>query len=356
MTDITIIGAGISGMLSAWYLSEAGASVRIFDKQEPGRESSWAGGGIISPLHPWRYPDPVNHLAAWSQTQFPALVEQLHHASGTDPEYIPSGLLIPWVCEAEVADAQAWAARFDADLLLLSPTEMDGIQPGVNARDGFHLYLPKVAQVRNPRFLQALKGALQAKGVEFHCGEEVVDLLVEDGQVRGLRTASKSHHADTVVVCAGAWTSQLLPQARIYPIRGQMLLFQASPDLLKPIVLAADTYLIPRKDGKIVAGSTMEDVGFDKTPTDSARNDIYRRALQVLPALADCPVIHHWAGLRPGCDSGVPTIGPVPGVKGLFVNAGQFRNGVVMGPASARLLADLVIGREPIVGPGAYHL
>ena len=356
VTDVIIAGAGISGMLSAWYLSEAGLKVTLMDQAEPGRESSWAGGGIISPLYPWRYPAAVNHLAKWSQQHFATLVAELQQQTGIDPEYLSSGLLMPSLSEAEYQQAKTWAATYPAKLQELDSPQLNRVQAGLNVPPGHHLFLPEVCQVRNPRLLQALLAALKQRGVAILPHHPVSRPIREAGRVVGVEVNGELHRASTVVLCVGAWTAQLIDGPAIQPVRGQMLLFQADPRLLQRILLTEDTYLIPRRDGKILAGSTMEYVGFDKSTTNNAREDLFQRATQRLPALVNCPVIHHWAGLRPGSTDGIPTISPVPGIEGLFINAGQFRNGVVTSPASARLLSDLVLNKPPILNPSDYQL
>ncbi|MBW6477696.1 MAG: FAD-dependent oxidoreductase [Chromatiales bacterium] len=358
MTDIIIVGGGISGMLSAWYLARAGARVRVLDRQAPGRESSWAGGGIVSPLYPWRYAAPVNRLARWSQQQFPALAGEIAATSGIDPEYLNSGLLMPGLGEGEYRQALQWAGGYGADLQTLSDADLITIQGGLQPPSGQHLWLPAVAQVRNPRLLKSLHEALLQLGVEVLADQPVSELALANGPVQGVVVRGQTLPADKVVLCAGAWTDQIQGHqpTGIYPVRGQMLMFQASDTLLSRIVLAGETYLIPRRDGKIIAGSTMERVGFDKATTSEAREDLFQRAIALLPALADCPVIHHWAGLRPGNESGIPCISAHPGIEGLFINAGQYRNGIVTGPASARLLSDLLLERPPILDPDAYRL
>jgi glycine oxidase len=137
-------------------------------------------------------------------------------------------------------------------------------------------------------------------------------------------------------------------------VKGQMIQYQAPPGLLRHIVLYLDHYLIPRRDGLLLAGSTLEDVGYDKTTTADARQMLMRRAAELVPELGNCEVVRHWAGLRPGVSDGVPFIGPLPGFDGLFINTGHFRNGVVMAPASARLLTDLVLGRASFTDARAY--
>src|SRR5690606_215400 len=115
-------------------------------------------------------------------------------------------------------------------------------------------------------------------------------------------------------------------------------------------------YVIPRADGRVLAGSTLEEAGFDKTTDAAARESLWHSATSIIPALADCEVEHHWAGLRPGSPDGVPFIGQVPGMPGIYVNAGHYRNGLVLAPASTRLLVDEMLGRSPIIDPTPYRL
>jgi glycine oxidase len=166
--------------------------------------------------------------------------------------------------------------------------------------------------------------------------------------------------SDRVVVAAGAWSAGLLadfmPVLPVSPVRGQMIQFAASPDLLRHIVLANGHYLIPRRDGLILAGSTLEYSGFDKDTTREARDTLVDFPTQLLPGLGDCAVVNHWAGLRPGKSDGIPVIGGHPEIKGLYLNTGHFRNGVVMAPASAQLLLDIMMGRTSFTRPDAYRL
>jgi glycine oxidase len=164
--------------------------------------------------------------------------------------------------------------------------------------------------------------------------------------------------ADSFIVCTGAWSGDLLAplglRPEISPVKGQMLLFRARPGVVRTIHLAADRYAIPRRDGRVLFGSTVEHAGFDKSTSEEARKELHAIAVARYPALAACEIENHWAGLRPGSPSGIPFIGPHPALANLYVNAGHFRNGIVLGPASARLAADLVLGRGPDVDPAPY--
>lgn len=355
--DILIVGGGLIGMLTARELAAFGAAVTVVERATAGREASWAGGGILSPLYPWRYPEPVTALAAWSQAVYPKLAETLAGESGVDPEWTRSGLLILDTEEREAA--LAWAGPADACLEVIDREASLALEPGLGAAEEQALWMPEVAQVRNPRLVRALRESLPGRGIALREQTEVLGIEVSGGRVAGLRTAEGSLRADRVVVAGGAWSARILAESGlelpVKPVRGQMLLFRARPGVVNRIVLSRGRYVIPRRDGRVLVGSTLEEVGFDKSTSEPAREELAREAVRLIPALADYPIEHHWSGLRPGSPSGVPYIGEHPAIRGLYVNAGHFRNGVVLGPASARLLADMLLGRPPVVPADAYR-
>lgn len=358
-TDCVIVGAGLIGMLSARELLLSGMAVTLVDQGAAGKESSWAGGGILSPLHPWRAFPAVTALASWSQAFYPQLAAALQDATGIDPQWTPSGLLI--LDPQEHGQALAWAGETGQTVQVLDADACRRLAPGLGFLPAQSLWLPQVAQVRNPRLLKALRQDLVQRGGLILTQTEVVEIRQRGGRVQGVRTPQGRLTSPRVVVAGGAWSSRILQQAgisvEIEPVRGQMLLYRTEPGLLSPIILQDQYYLIPRRDGHILVGSTMEYQGFNKVTTEAAREKLQQAARRLLPALADYPLHDHWAGLRPGNRRGVPLIGPVPGIDGLYINSGHFRNGVGLGPASARLLADIVCTHdEMIVDPAPYRL
>jgi len=354
MVDFVLIGGGLSGMLVARELAAGGARVTLLERGDLGREASWAGGGILSPLYPWRCPDAVTALSRWSQHHYRTFAAELAADTGIDPEWLASGLLIAE--EDEVVAASAWARRYGERTEVVSAQQLVGLEPGLTTAGG-GIWLPEVAQIRNPRLLKALARSLALRNVTIRTRTEVLDLEWDRGRVTGVRTRERTLPAQAVIVTAGAWTGQLLGALaadwHIAPVRGQMLMFHAAPDQVRHIVMRDDHYLVPRGDGRVLAGSTLEYVGFDKSTTAEAYETLRAAALALIPSLASCPVERHWAGLRPGSAQGIPVIGEA--LPGLYVNAGHFRNGVVTGPASARLLADLILGRPPCVDPAPYR-
>ncbi|MCB1800977.1 MAG: glycine oxidase ThiO [Gammaproteobacteria bacterium] len=356
MNRILVIGGGAIGMLTALELRQAGHDVVLLERGDTGRESSWAGGGIVSPLFPWRYLDSITRLASWSQAHYPAFCDELAAQTGIDPEYAASGLLM--IASDERDQAQAWAAQHARRLEIVDRTQFAALEPQAAEPADGAIWMPQVGQIRNPRLVRALRVRLQQLGVTVHTDDAVERLQIHADRCSGVVSGSGSHAADAVVVCAGAWSGGLLddlpaPPA-IHPVRGQMLMFRAPPGTITRMVLEASRYVIPRRDGRTLFGSTIEEVGFEKQTTAAAREELFTIATARFPVLRDCPVERHWAGLRPSSPAGVPYIGPHPAIDGLFVNAGHFRNGIVLGAASARLAADLVLQREPILDPAPY--
>ncbi len=355
--DYLIIGGGISGLLTARELSCAGASVSIIDKSALSTESSWAGGGILSPLYPWRYDDAVTALFLWSQEQFSALSDQLITSTNIDPEILPSGLLI--ADQPEDGSALSWLNRFNVPHEKITSSQIKKLAPSLTHSYNDLLWLPHIKQARNPRLLKALRSDLTLKGVQFIEHEEITEISIKNRHVSAIKGKQISHSASNYIVCSGAWSSQIWPdkgQIQIEPVKGQMILFKAKPGLLNQMILDSGRYLIPRKDGRILVGSTVEHSGFDKSISDEALNSLKQFACNRLPELKNHPVEKQWAGLRPGTEKGVPYIGKHPEIKNLSANCGHFRNGFVIGPASARLLADLLLNRAPILSPAPYAI
>jgi glycine oxidase len=360
MSDFVIIGGGVIGMLTALELVPHGR-VTLIERGQTGREASWAGGGILSPLYPWRYADPINRLAGWSHRHYPKMAEQLQQASGIDPEYRHCGLLVLDDGEGVKPEAiGAWADRFDMRIEALDGPALHRREAALSPAIEQAWWLPDIGQMRNPRLVKSLRGAIDQAGVEVIEEHEVTGIDTHGGRVTAVQTATGPIPAAQVIVAAGSWSSRLLEplgvQVAVTPVKGQMILFKAIPGLVDAMILDHGRYLIPRRDGRIVTGSTLEQVGFDKTTDDDAREQLHASALRLVPALADYPIEHQWAGLRPSSPGGIPFIGPHPDIDGLYVNSGHFRNGVILGLASCRLLADLILGREPILDPAPYAL
>jgi glycine oxidase len=349
MTSCLIIGGGINGLLSAIMLRQAGLEVSLLDQGATGRESSWAGAGILSLLLPWNYGPGVNALAQRGRALWPKWSEHLWAASGIDPEYRVCGMAVLEVEQRETA--LAWCAEQNEPVAGL---------PSALAYLGNHgsLWLANVAQARNPRLLRALREAALRAGIAIHEHMPARRLLVEGARVVGVETPGGVFSADSVLVTAGAWSGGLLAELghapEIAPVRGQIVLFKAAPNLLPCVVYRSGHYLVPRADGHILAGSTLEEVGFDRTTTPEARRELLEFAHAVLPALRQAEIVTQWAGLRPGSPDNVPTIDRHPDLENLYVNSGHFRYGVTMAPAAGEVLLHRMLGTTAAVDAAPY--
>jgi glycine oxidase len=353
-----IIGGGIIGLLTARELALSGQSVIVVEQGRIGAEASWAGGGILSPLYPWRYPEPVNLLAHWSQQHYPSLAVELIQEGNTDPQWTQSGLLV--LDQTEHAEAIAWATAYGLSCERLDAQDCAQLEPALQVPGQQALWFPTLAQVRNPRLVKSLQESCTRHGVELRESTPVTGITLRGEQITAVETPGASLTADAVVVASGAWSARLLSslgmQIPVRPVRGQMIMYHLQPGQVRHINLYAGHYLIPRQDGRLLVGSTLEETDFDKSTTPGAREELAQFACSLFPLLREEQIEQQWAGLRPGSPSGIPYICPVPNITGLYLNTGHYRNGVVLGLASARLLADMMVARTPILDPTPYGL
>lgn len=370
--NIIVIGAGISGMMTALTLRQAGCQVTLLDKGQPGHEASWAGGGILSPLYPWRYGKEVLALTQHARHSYLHLQQQLLETTGQDIEVTTSGMLMPEL--PDIDQALDWHATQPDNPAYRLPANGDvkhsskqshlprfkplSVAAALNAQEA--LWAPATAQVRNPRLLKAMQAELMRCGVTV-----IAHTAIEHWTLSADRITSvvdqhgNSWQADQFVLCAGAWSDLLIRMTGvtlpIRPIKGQMLRFEGPADWLTCMLMRGITYLIPRCDGQIICGSTLEDTGFDAAITERARQSLYSQALELVPELHTLRLAQQWAGLRPASPAGIPTIGRSPRHNNLWINAGHFRNGLVMAPAAAQLLRQQLLGEMPLCDPAPYQ-
>ncbi|SEO09361.1 glycine oxidase [Nitrosospira multiformis] len=370
-SDVIVMGGGIAGLATAWELLRSGATVTVLERNLCGQEASWAGAGILSPLLPWDYPQAVTRLTQFSTHLFPRFVDALQAETGVDPEYQASGMLVlpdsssqayvePGTFDkcSRMLLAKRWCARH---AIPVQEVQSRQIAPSL-MRDTAALWLPEVCQVRNPRLLQALIKAVKALGGKVVEHAEVAGWKIERGHVQSISTvAGERRSAGQYVVAAGAWSRRLLAEhaaaLEAWPVRGQILLFKAQPGLLEPMVFDErdNFYLIPRRDGHILAGSTLEEAGFDKSTTPEARETLLARAQALVPVLAEEMIVAHWAGLRPASPHNIPVISMHPAISNLYLNSGHYRYGVTMAPGSAQLIANMILGKLQSLDVTSYQ-
>ncbi|MBU1222355.1 MAG: glycine oxidase ThiO [Gammaproteobacteria bacterium] len=351
---MVILGAGVSGLSTALALLKRGHAVTLLDRGTAGGESSWAGGGILSPLLPWDYAEAVTSLALRSMAAYADWVADIETLSGRDAEFWRCGMLALDVADPE--RALAWCATHG---MAAKPGSPQTVALPSSVSDRNPVWLPEVAQARNPRLVAALRGAVLQLGGTIHEHCPATGVLTQAGRVTAVQTPEDTFQADSVVLATGAWSglglAGLAATPHIRPIRGQMLLFKLEPGVLSTILYRSGLYLIPRRDGHVLAGSTLEDAGFDKATDAATLRRLHLDAAELLPALGDVQPVHHWAGLRPGSPGNIPVIDRHPDFDNVFVNAGHFRYGVTMAPASAELLADMMEGKAPALDPAPYR-
>lgn len=349
MPDCIVVGGGVIGLLTARQLFLEGVDVLLLEKGPLGGESSWAGGGIISPLYPWRYDDAVNVLAERSKKIYPDLTKTLFEETGSDCEFINSGLFtVINDGEQEVIDwAKTWSVSAD---FINDAASIREIEKSVGEVVASGIWMPDIMQIRNPKLVQALKASFDYLSIPYQEQTEVEEVIVDNNKVLGVRTKQRTYLADKVIIASGAWSAQFSvtrTSVDVLPVKGQMIMYKGPPGLLKRIVLSEGHYVIPRKDGRILAGSTLEKIGFDKSTSPSALDELHRAAVELIPLLNGLEVERQWAGLRPGTEKGIPYICQHDDLAGLYVHAGHFRNGIVLGAASAELMTDIILQRTP---------
>jgi glycine oxidase len=376
MPDVLIIGGGVIGLSLAWHLAKLGQNVHVIDQSQPGREASWAGAGILPPATLRAGDHPLDQLRGLACELHPRWAAELKELTGIDTGYRRCGGLYLAKSPGEAAALAAWADTLVEEGIpveRLSAADLCELESGLRGakltpelRGAF--LLPTEAQLRNPRHLKALVAACEQAGVTIRPGTQATDFVVRNGELVQLTSATGPLAARQFCFTAGSWTGLLLKRvgigAGILPIRGQMVLFRctakpadsvAVPPISR-IVNIGSRYLVPRDDGYLLAGSTEEEVGFDKRTTDEAIADLTAFARELVPSLRDATIERTWAGLRPGSFDGLPYIGPLPGLSNAFVAAGHFRTGLYLSPATAIVMGQLMRGEQPQINLSPFRV
>ncbi len=356
--DVVIIGGGVIGLTTAYFLSQEGVRVALIDKGDFGREASWAGAGIIPPGDSRRALTSIDRLRSLSSEMYPHLSCRLREQTGIDNGYkVCGGVEFPE--PGDHLPVESWLAEGIVFREVAGPALL-AVEPGLSPALPRAYYLPEMAQVRNPRHVKALLAACQMQGVQLYPHRPALGFGRTIGRIDAVLTEQGPVAGGRFLVTAGAWTDGLLQEVGcrlgVRPVRGQIALLQSDVARSRPILLQGKRYLVPRGDGLVLVGATEEDAGFDARTTASAIAGLLAFAAEVVPSLAGAAVERCWAGLRPGSPDGLPFLGCVPDCPNLYVAAGHFRAGIQLSPASGRAMADLIIGHELVVPLAAFRL
>lgn len=355
--EILVVGGGIQGLATSIALAEDGHLVQLIERERPGSRASWVAAGLLTPSTPWVYPPALIELCHRSEASYADFVENLARHTGIDGEHDNAGMIYPAGASftgQSIAEHSELRRQLGFQIEVLDRQALDGLQPGLGPAVSGAAWQPGSARVRPPRLLAALLARARQLGVEVLSDCPVAGLERIGSRLVGVRLSQgQLLEADVTVLAAGAWSAALAGSAGlsldVRPVRGQMLLLKGPPGLLKATINDGLCYLVPRRDGRILVGSTMEDVGFDAVTTPGALRRLAELAAALLPATAALEVETDWAGLRPGTPDRLPYLGQVPDCEGLILATGHYRNGILLAPITARLVADLVAGRRPEV-------
>jgi len=358
--DVAVVGGGIIGLTSAYFLARAGLTVEVLDRADLGREASWAGAGIVPPGNPDRAASPIDKLRAIGSHRFARFSAELRELTGIDNGYRTCGgieFLLPH--DRDVIDL--WE-REGFPFERLSPAELRRIEPAAGDIGGEPYYLPTCAQVRNPWHMRALVAACERVGVRLRPHTPVSGWSFAGGRIAGVKLVTgETVAAGRYLLAAGAWSEAFLEplghRPGVHPVRGQIVLFNNPTPGIKRVLMLGKRYFVPRADGRVLVGATEEpEAGFEKWATPSGVGELLAFATLTFPEWADAEVEKCWAGLRPGSPDGLPFLGPVPGWDGVFVATGHFRAGVQLSIGTAQVIADLFAGRPPGVPLDDFRL
>jgi glycine oxidase len=351
--DVVIIGAGVIGLAIARALAQRGVrELMLIERGRPGAEASWAAGGILAPQVEVDHQDAFFQLACASRDLYPEFAESLKEETGVDVELDTTGTLCIGFTpkdEAELRHRYEWQKGEGLEVEWLDGDEARRLEPFISAAVRCALRFPKDFQIENRRLIDALVRANEELGVQFVNGSSVNALLIKNKRLYGVETTTGFVDTPSVVLAAGAWTSLIaspdfdLPAISVEPVRGQMLCFEARAQIARHVIYSPRGYLVPRRDGRMLAGSTAEHVGFERGVTDEGERAIKSMAIEIAPEIASLPIIDSWAGFRPRAQDGLPVLGPSVEIEGLFYATGHYRNGILLAPITGCVIADAIV-------------
>jgi glycine oxidase len=346
--DVIIVGGGIIGLSLSIELRKRGTRVLVVERSEPGREASWAAGGMLADCT-IETPAALQELAIASARMYPEFVHELEDESGVDVDLRDAGAIV-FPAPEHVHERPGFTV---AELL---PAPLAELEPAL-AEISRPAFLLKERSV-NPRGLveAAWKAALHRE-VDISSGTAVGEVLVSDGRVSGVKTDKTTYAASVVVNCAGAWAGSLPPlHFPTVPVKGQMLAIVGAPaNVPRHVIRTPEVYIIPRSDGRVVIGATLENAGYDKRTDADTIHRLHQAAVRTLPPLRSGRILEAWAGLRPGTPDSLPILGATS-IPGYFVATGHYRDGILLAPVTAHLMSRVVSGSEPGYDISAFSM
>lgn len=350
-----IIGGGVIGASCAWRLATEGVAVTVLERGRLGQEASWAAAGLIGPQGEADHPGPFFDLCMAGKESFDRSVERLTTESCIDPEYDHQGMLYLAFSQQErdeLAARARWQRATGATAEELTPAQARKMAPALSPKITSSLHLPTNWRTDNRKLTQAYVAAATHAGAEFREGVRVDAIEMKKNQASGVVTHDgESIAGDVIINAAGSWASELrgleADGIRFFPVRGQILCFETRPGLIAPSLFSPRGILVPRRDGRLLAGSIFEEAGFNKTLTLGGMAHILRAACEMVPDLSGLPFREAWAGLRPAVDDLMPVLGPSPSVPNVLYASGHFRSGILLSSLTGEIIADMVMGRAP---------
>ena len=344
--DVIVVGGGIIGLSLAISLRKRGAAVLVVERGEPGREASHAAGGMLVECG-LELPDPLQPLAVASARMYPEFARELEVESGMKTDLREYGTIV-------IPPPEHVHERLGFKSASLLPTSLSEMEPALAQPASPAFYLKERSVDPRGLVAAALKTA-KNRGVDFSSGDEVTAVTLAEGRVAGVSTKKTSFHAPKVVNCAGAWSGTIGPHLfPTRPVKGQMLcLVMPSRNLIKHVIRSPHAYLIPRSDGRLLVGATVEEAGFDKRTDPTTIQRFHRAALELVPQLREAKILEDWAGLRPGTPDALPILGATE-TPGHYAATGHFRDGILLAPITAQLMAAVIEGRTPEYDLGPF--